>query len=71
MEHANLELKLAINAEKKAIVMAKATENAATVQGRAWCMAKQTTADAEWDALTKKAELQGIDGVSYVRTVYD
>jgi len=57
MEHANLELKLAVNAEKKAIVIAKATENAASVQGRAWCMAKQKTADAEWEALTKKQEL--------------
>jgi len=46
MEHANLELKLAVNAEKKAIVIAKATENAASVQGRAWCMAKQRTSDA-------------------------
>jgi len=40
LEAANLELTLAISAEKKAIVIAKATENAAAVQGKAWCIAK-------------------------------
>lgn len=71
MEHANLELKLAVQAWKKAGIIAKATASAAKLQGQAWCKAKQTTADAEWEARTKKHELLESKGGSPVRYVYN
>jgi len=71
MESANLALNLAILAEKKAIIISKATENAATVQGKAWCMAKQKTEDAAWEALKEKTRLNKSTTVIRARLVYD